>query len=44
MKKVVIIGSTGSIGEQTIDVLRNQDSVEIYALTAGKNLEKHKKQ
>ena len=44
MKKVVIIGSTGSIGEQTIDVLRNESSIEILGLTAGKNLEKHKNQ
>ena len=44
MKKVVIIGSTGSIGEQTIDVLRDESSIEILGLTAGKNLEKHKSQ
>ena len=44
MKKVVIIGSTGSIGEQTIDVLRDESSIEILGLTAGKNLEKHKNQ
>ena len=35
MKKVVIIGSTGSIGEQTIDVLRDESSIEILGLTAG---------
>ena len=44
MKKVVIIGSTGSIGQQTIDVLKDESSIEIFGLTAGKNLEKHKSQ
>ena len=35
MKKVVIIGSTGSTGEQTIDVLRNESSIEILGLIGG---------
>lgn len=37
MKKVVLIGSTGSIGTQVIDVcLRNRDKFEIIALVAQK--------
>ncbi|MGE5397877.1 MAG: 1-deoxy-D-xylulose-5-phosphate reductoisomerase [Chitinophagales bacterium] len=37
-KKISIIGSTGSIGRQAIDVVRqNPDSLEIVALAAGGN-------
>jgi len=45
MKKIAIIGSTGSIGTQTLELIENNlDSYSIYALTAGKNIKLHKKQ
>ena len=38
MKKVAILGSTGSIGKQTIDVIRkNKKKFKILLLTANKN-------
>ena len=40
MKKVTLLGSTGSIGTNTLDVVRrNQHRFEIYALAAGRNFE-----
>tara|TARA_B100001250_G_scaffold313882_1_gene276018 strand:- start:14293 stop:15441 length:1149 start_codon:yes stop_codon:yes gene_type:complete len=41
MKKIVIIGSTGSIGTQTLEICSNNNKdIEVYGLTAGKNIEK----
>ncbi|MDD2553325.1 MAG: 1-deoxy-D-xylulose-5-phosphate reductoisomerase [Desulfotomaculaceae bacterium] len=38
MKKIVILGSTGSIGRQTLDVIRNlPDKFMVTGLAAGKN-------
>ena len=40
VKKVAILGSTGSIGTQTLDViLCHPDRFEVYALTANNNVE-----
>ena len=40
MKRIAILGSTGSIGTQTLDVVREHaDEYEGYALTAGHNAE-----
>jgi len=40
MKRIAILGSTGSIGTQTLDVVREHtDEYEVYALTAGHNAE-----
>jgi 1-deoxy-D-xylulose-5-phosphate reductoisomerase len=40
VKKVVVLGSTGSIGRNAIDVLGNlQDDFRLYALSANKNVE-----
>ena len=37
-KKIAILGSTGSIGRQTIDIIRkDKKNFEIYLLTASKN-------
>lgn len=36
-KKVSILGSTGSIGESTLDVIRNSSEFEIFALSAHRN-------
>lgn len=41
MKKVAILGSTGSIGTQTLDVIRrNPDKFKVVALTCGNNIDK----
>ena len=38
MKKIVILGSTGSIGKQTLDVIRkNKKNFKILLLTTNKN-------
>ena len=38
MKRIAIFGSTGSIGTQTLDVIRNQKDMEVAALCAGRNI------
>lgn len=38
MKKIAILGSTGSIGTQTLDVVRANGDIEVAALCAGKNI------
>lgn len=38
MKNVAIIGSTGSIGTQTLEIARANDDLNIAALAAGKNV------
>lgn len=38
MKKIAILGSTGSIGTQTLDVVRNQEDLQVVALSAGSNI------
>ena len=38
MKKIAILGSTGSVGKQTIDIIRkDKKNFKIYLLTANKN-------
>ena len=39
MKKISILGSTGSIGIQTLDVCRNLKNIKIEALTANSNMD-----
>lgn len=38
VKRVSVLGSTGSIGSQTLDVLRSHPEFELAALCAGKNV------
>lgn len=38
MKKIVILGSTGSIGTQTLEVVRKNKDVQVIALCAGSNI------
>ena len=38
MKKIAILGSTGSIGTQTLDIVREQKDIEVVALAAGSNI------
>ena len=40
MKKVAILGSTGSIGTQTLEIARTNGDLEITALAAGSNVER----
>lgn len=41
MKKLTILGATGSIGTQTLDVVRhNREDFEVVALTASENVQK----
>ena len=45
MKKIAILGSTGSIGAQTLDVVReHSDELHVVALAAGSNKERLKEQ
>lgn len=45
MKNIVLIGSTGSIGTQTLDIVRaHRDELTITALAAGRNVEKIEEQ
>lgn len=37
MKKIAILGSTGSIGTQTLEIVREQKDIEVIALCAGRN-------
>lgn len=38
MKKIAILGSTGSIGTQTLEVIRNNKDFQVVALAAGSNV------
>ncbi|MCI9584365.1 1-deoxy-D-xylulose-5-phosphate reductoisomerase [Clostridiaceae bacterium] len=38
MKNIAILGSTGSIGTQTLDVVRANRDIEVRALAAGRNI------
>lgn len=44
MKKIAILGSTGSIGTQTLEVARENGDLQITALAAGNNIELLEKQ
>lgn len=39
MKQIVILGSTGSIGTQTLDIIRHQTDMEVYGLSCGENID-----
>lgn len=38
MKKIAILGSTGSIGTQTLEVVREHKDIEVLGLAAGNNI------
>lgn len=44
MKKIVILGSTGSIGTQTLEVVRNHPDMNIIGLSCGSNIDLLEKQ
>lgn len=39
MRKIAILGSTGSIGTQTLDVVRQYGDIQVTALAAGSNID-----
>lgn len=44
MKKIAILGSTGSIGTQTLEVARHNGDIQVLGLTAGSNIRLLEKQ
>ena len=44
MKTIAILGSTGSIGTQTLEVVRANQDIRVAALAAGRNIEKLEEQ
>ena len=38
MKKIAILGSTGSIGTQTLDIVDQNEDLQVVSLTAGSNI------
>lgn len=44
MKNIAIIGSTGSIGTQTLDIARENNDLKVVAISAGSNIELLEKQ
>lgn len=39
MKKIAILGSTGSIGTQTLELVRDNPELQVVGLAAGTNIE-----
>ena len=39
MKKIAVLGSTGSIGTQTLEIVRTNGDIEVEALAAGNNID-----
>lgn len=39
MRKIAILGSTGSIGTQTLDIVRKESDLQVTAMAAGSNVE-----
>lgn len=37
-KNIAVLGSTGSIGTQTLEVIRNNDDMRVVSLAAGSNI------
>ena len=44
MKKIAILGSTGSIGTQTLEIVRDNPDLQVVALAAGANVDKMEEQ
>ena len=44
MKKIAILGSTGSIGTQTLDVVAEHGDIEVVAMSCGRNISLFEKQ
>ena len=39
MKKIAILGSTGSIGTQTLDIVSKNDDLQVVGIAAGRNID-----
>ena len=39
MKKIAVLGSTGSIGTQTLEIVRENSDLQVVALAAGNSVE-----
>lgn len=39
MRKIIILGSTGSIGTQTLDIIKEYKDIEVLALACGSNID-----
>lgn len=44
MKNIAVLGSTGSIGTQTLDIVRDNSDLRVLGLSAGKNVDLMEKQ
>jgi 1-deoxy-D-xylulose-5-phosphate reductoisomerase len=44
MKKIGILGSTGSIGTQTLDIVRKENDLQVVSMAAGTNVDLMEKQ
>ncbi len=44
MKKIAILGSTGSIGTQTLDIASKNDDLQVVGIAAGRNIDLLEKQ
>ncbi|MDO4308390.1 MAG: 1-deoxy-D-xylulose-5-phosphate reductoisomerase [Eubacteriales bacterium] len=44
MKKIAILGSTGSIGTQTLEVARANQDIQVLGISAGRNVQKLEEQ
>lgn len=44
MKKIAVMGSTGSIGTQTLEIVRSNADLQVAALAAGRNFRKMEEQ
>ncbi|SDB10152.1 1-deoxy-D-xylulose-5-phosphate reductoisomerase [Eubacterium oxidoreducens] len=44
MRKIAILGSTGSIGTQTLQIVEEQQDIEVTAIAAGRNIKLLEKQ
>lgn len=44
MKKIAVLGSTGSIGTQTLEIVRQNRDLKVVALAAGSSVEKMERQ
>lgn len=44
MKNIMVLGSTGSIGKQTLDIVRKNEDMRVVSLAVGKNIDLLQKQ
>ena len=44
MTKIAVLGSTGSIGTQTLDIVSKNEDLQVVGLAAGRNIDLLEKQ